>query len=102
MRRHLLDDNLISEIGNKCETILEVPETQPPEAGIKDPRVLAMELSCKPIQVEGYRLVEEEILPGGQRLVRQEYSLAPDIAYALFDFFKSADKQAFPDENTQN
>lgn len=92
--RVLIDDNLTLESGNKAETFIEYPDAQPVQANIQDPFVLAAELSYAPITgIQGYRLLEEEILPDGSRQISQEFILAPDVAYAIFKHWQELDEQ---------
>ena len=85
----LIDDNLILQSGNRAETYLEIPASQPTQAQIIDPKTLALELNLGAIKgIAGYRLIEEEIFPDKSRKISQEFVLAPDIAYSLFLSFK--------------
>lgn len=95
MPRVLIDDNLRSNSGNKIETFIEYPDRQPAQTQIQSTSVLAAELSYAPIGgIQGYRLIEEEILPGGSRQVLQEFIFSPDIAYSLFKHWEELDKKS--------
>lgn len=93
MKRFLIDNNLICDSGNIAETYIEYPDSQPAQTQITDVQTLVLELSYAPIDgVEGYRLVEEELLPNGSRKVRQEFNLAPDVAHSLFLHWQKLNK----------
>jgi hypothetical protein len=83
---------LISEAGNQLEIYIELPNKQPSQASI-DPSMLALELSVSRITgIEGFTLIEEEILPDGTKKVSQQFCFAPDTAYALFKYLEEIDR----------
>ena len=91
--KYLIDDNLWLESGNKANTYIEYFD-QPSQLNIKDPDILALELSLAPIGgVNGFKLTEEEVLPDGTISISQEYIFSPDIAYSLFTHWKEVDAQ---------
>jgi len=84
--RILIDNNGINEEGLTVETYLEYPDEQIP-AFNQD--TLVLELNYTPINgISGFRLVEEVVAKNGDRLVSQEYILAPDVAVSLFKYFQ--------------
>lgn len=93
--KFLIDNNLVCESGNIAETYIEYPDSQPAQGQITDVQTLMLELSYAPIKgIEGYRLIEEEVMPDGSRKVRQEFNLAPDVAYALFKHWEQLDRES--------
>ena len=100
MLKILLDDTLKYNNGNQGKTYLKVPNQEPEITKEITPEKLLLELAYQENRtitgIEGLILIEEEILENGEARIRQEFVLAPDIAYSLFLHFLRVDKRDFP------
>lgn len=105
MKRIKIGSGYQDEAGNTRQVYLDVPEPSDYlNKGVdinrlkhQSPEVFRLEMSYEPIELLGYRLVEEARTADGTIHESQSFEIAPDDIFALYAYLRKTDVRSFPE-----